>query len=272
MQLLGWLLLPAHMFKANCATRRILRSTFRLTFCTFSIFCIHFEAQHARTHTLDKKTINSQKWEIVLEISFHFFSLSCLAIMYVCCYNLITLKLNTRKIRRLVPRFPCGSMARYNFYSPVLSHWQTHSHCGRVRRSHLPERAAARPLTRSLSSLPVFSFSSARREPKVFWSRPPSRRCWPPPAPRGSLRPLKPAQATAPSWTLTPRGSGPQAAAPFAQTPRRRDMARVAPRRANAKLCTSPTRPSMTRFLLPPWTVAPSPGAAEQFFAPCADC
>lgn len=133
------------MFKAKCATRRILRLTFRLTFCTFSIFCIHFEAQHTRTHTLDKKTTNSQKWEIVLKISFKFFSLSCLTIMYVCCYNLITLKLNTHKIRRLVPRFPCGSMAQYKFYSPVLSHWQTHSHCGRVHRSHVPERAAARP-------------------------------------------------------------------------------------------------------------------------------
>lgn len=188
------------MFKAKCATRRILRLTFRLTFCTFSIFCIHFEAQHARTHThTGQKEHQQSKMGNSVKNILSFFSLSCLAIMYVCCCNLITLKLNTHKIRRLVPRFPCGSMAQYNFYSPVLSHWQTHSHCGRVHRSHLPERAAARPLTRSLSSLPVFSFSSARREPKVFWSRPPSRRCWPPPAPRGSLRPLKPAQATAPS-------------------------------------------------------------------------
>lgn len=168
-------------------------------------------------------------------------------------------------------RFPCGSTEWYNFF---FWSWPTGTLTATaVDFTEAIYRNVQPPaLLPEASSLPVVSFSSARKEPKVFSSRPPSRHCWPPPAPRGSLRPLKPAPATAPSWTLTLRGSSPQTAAALAQTPRCRHMARVAPRSANAKPCTSPTRPSKTPLLLPLWTLAPSPKGAEPFLPPCTDC
>lgn len=171
------------------------------------------------------------------------------------------------------------TMNRMKVTTRFVTRWELDQSSGPLAHSRLLRSTSSkpftvtrsRPLPRSLPSLPVRSLSSARREPKVFWSRPPSRRCWPPPAPRGSLRPPKPALATAPSWTLTLGGSPPESAAPLPRTPRRHDTARVAPRSANANLCTSLTWPTKTPFLIPLWTSAPSLKGAEPFSPPCTD-
>lgn len=135
------------------------------------------------------------------------------------------------------------------------------------------------PSTDPLISSCLF-LSSAHREPKVCWSRPLFPRCSPPPALRGNLRQFIPAQTTAPSWTLIPHRSLPQTVGPVVPLalkamPLSRDTARVGQRKANEKLCTSPTQLSRTPFLLPLWMLARAPkaGAISRPFLPlCTDC
>lgn len=152
-------------------------------------------------------------------------------------------------------------------------------HCCRVHRRWFNTRPfALLPSTAPFISSCLF-LPSARREPKVCWSRPLSPRCSPPPALRGNLRQFIPAQTTAQSWTLTPHWSLPQTVGPVVPLapkvmPLSHDTARAGQRKANEKLCTSLTQPSRTPFLLPLWMLARAPkaGATSLPFLPlCTD-
>lgn len=202
----------------------------------------------------------------------------------------VTLELNTHKIRSLgLWISPCRSMPWYFFlifcFSPLAICFHPHlafdssRHCCRVHRKWFNTWPfALLPSTAPLISSCLF-LPSAHREPRVCWSRPLSPRCSPPPALRGNLRQLIPAQTTAQSWTLTPHRSLPQTVGPVVPLalkvmPLSRDTARVGQRKANEKLCTYRTQLSRTPFLLPLWMLARAPkaGATSRPFLPlCTD-